>query len=71
MYPNTEGAPAIPYDAITTQHLLYDLIYNPEETTFLTLGKERGAVTKNGFEMLQIQAEASWDIWTMNAAIAE
>lgn len=64
MYPNIEGAPALPYDAIGAQHFFYDLTYNPEETKFLMLGKERGATIKNGFEMLQLQAEASWDIWT-------
>lgn len=64
MYPNIEGAPSIPYEAIGQQHLLYDLIYNPEESRFLALGRANEAVTKNGFEMLQLQAEASWQIWT-------
>ncbi|GAA4462301.1 shikimate dehydrogenase [Nemorincola caseinilytica] len=64
MYPDVAAAPPIPYDSIGDQHLLYDLIYNPEETQFLANGRERGAVTKNGFEMLVLQAEASWDIWT-------
>ena len=63
MYPNVDIAPNIPYDAITNQHLLYDLIYNPEETQFLTEGKIRGAQTKNGLEMLYLQAERSWEIW--------
>jgi len=66
MYPHADAAPPMPYSSITDQHLLYDLIYNPEETLFLKRGKENGAVIKNGFEMLQLQAEASWDIW-MNA----
>ena len=48
---------------INQQHLLYDLIYNPAETTFLRLGREQGAATKNGLEMLQLQAEKAWSIW--------
>ncbi len=67
MYPNIDAAPAIPYHALTTHHLLYDLIYNPEETKFLAEGKKYGAAVKNGFEMLQLQAEAAWDIWTGGA----
>jgi shikimate dehydrogenase len=63
MYPNIHDAPAIPYQFITDKHLLYDLIYNPEETQFLKEGKERGAQTKNGLEMLHLQAERSWQIW--------
>jgi len=63
MYPNVHAAPPIPYEYIGQQHLLYDLIYNPEETEFLAHGKAQGAVIKNGFEMLQLQAEASWEIW--------
>ncbi|MBS1585330.1 MAG: shikimate dehydrogenase [Bacteroidetes bacterium] len=62
-YPNAEQAPKIPYDGIGESHLLYDLIYNPSETKFLQLGKERGAVIKNGLEMLQLQADAAWEIW--------
>lgn len=64
MYPNVNAAPDIPYNAITEKHLLYDLIYNPEETLFLKKGKENGAQTKNGLEMLYLQAERSWEIWT-------
>jgi shikimate dehydrogenase len=63
MFPNINAAPEIPYDAITPIHLLYDLIYNPAETKFLYEGKIRHATVKNGMEMLQIQAEASWKIW--------
>jgi shikimate dehydrogenase len=63
MYPNTDVAPQLPYEYITSRHLLYDLIYNPEKTLFLQKGVERGAVIKNGHEMLILQAEASWDIW--------
>ncbi|WP_282073845.1 shikimate dehydrogenase family protein [Polaribacter atrinae] len=61
--PNTEKCPDIPYQFITENHLLYDLIYNPEVTTFLAKGKVQGATIKNGYEMLQLQAEESWRIW--------
>jgi shikimate dehydrogenase len=63
MYPHVEAYPPIPYDLIDEEHLLYDLIYNPDETQFLSLGKAKGAAIKNGLEMLQLQAEASWNIW--------
>ena len=63
MYPNPGAMPHLPYDAMTKDHLLYDLIYNPDETLFLTKGKEKGAAIKNGFEMLKLQADASWEIW--------
>ncbi|MCL7753005.1 shikimate dehydrogenase [Polaribacter sp. Z022] len=61
--PNVEKSPDIPYQFLTDKHLLYDLIYNPEITTFLSKGKEQGATIKNGYEMLQLQAEESWRIW--------
>lgn len=61
--PKTELKPDIPYEYITDKHLLFDLIYNPEETTFLRLGKEKGAATKNGLQMLELQAEKSWELW--------
>lgn len=67
MFPNTEAAPEIPYEGIGNNHFLFDLIYNPEETLFLRLGKQRGASTKNGSEMLVLQAERSWEIWTGEA----
>ena len=63
MEPNTDAAPNIPYEYLNSAHLLYDLIYNPVETEFLRRGKAAGATTKNGLEMLNIQAEKSWDIW--------
>jgi shikimate dehydrogenase len=62
--PNVDESPPIPYDAITHDHLLYDLIYNPEKTLFLKKGEDHGAVIKNGYEMLVLQAEKSWEIWT-------
>lgn len=62
-FPETNLYPAIPYQYITSKHLLYDLIYNPSQTEFLKKGKNQGAVIKNGLEMLQLQAEKSWVIW--------
>ena len=62
-YPNVEDYPNIPYEHLTDKHLLFDLIYNPAETIFLKKGREKGAKTKNGFEMLELQAEKSWEIW--------
>lgn len=62
-YPAIGDAPDIPYAAITAQHYLYDLIYNPAETVFLKKGREKGASTKNGHEMLVLQAEKNWEIW--------
>lgn len=62
--PNVDECPDIPYDAITEDHLLYDLVYNPEKTLFLQKGEEQGATIKNGYEMLVLQAEKSWEIWT-------
>jgi shikimate dehydrogenase len=64
MAPNTDKCPNIPYDALTTEHILYDLIYNPAETLFLQKGREKGATIKNGHEMLLLQAEKSWEIWS-------
>lgn len=63
MYPAVNEAPQIPYEAITGQHLLFDLIYNPEKTLFLQKGEEQGATIVNGYEMLVLQAEESWRIW--------
>ncbi len=63
MFPDTEHAPLIPYEMLTPGHILFDLIYNPEETLFMKKGKAQGAVVKNGLEMLKIQAEEAWKIW--------
>lgn len=63
MYPNDSEAPAIPYQFISSSHYLYDLVYKPAETLFLKKGKEKGAITENGYEMLLLQAEESWRIW--------
>lgn len=62
-FPNTETAPKIPYKLLTNNHLAYDLVYNPAETLFLKNCKKQGATIKNGWEMLQIQAEEAWKIW--------
>jgi shikimate dehydrogenase len=66
LYPDIDSAPEIPYEFLSSKHLLYDLVYNPELTLFLKRGKLRGATIKNGIEMLHIQAEASWKIWNGN-----
>lgn len=63
MYPRISEAPAIPYEALTTRHYLFDLVYNPERSLFLQKGEQKGAAIKNGYEMLEIQAEESWRIW--------
>ena len=64
-YPNTSAFPNIPYDLVTSGHILYDLVYNPPETEFLRLGKQKGATVMNGHEMLILQAEKSWEIWNL------
>ena len=63
MIPEIKNYPQIPYELLTEKHLLFDLIYNPKETLFLKYGRANKACTKNGLEMLQIQAETSWNIW--------
>jgi shikimate dehydrogenase len=63
MQPHIDAYPSIPYFALTTQHYLYDLIYNPAKTIFLKKGEEKGALIQNGADMLVIQAEESWKIW--------
>jgi shikimate dehydrogenase len=63
MYPNVVQAPDIPYSALSSKHLLFDLIYNPEKTLFLKKGEEQGANIKNGLDMLKILAEENWKIW--------
>lgn len=63
MYPHMDQFPAIPYAALTPDHWLYDLIYNPGNTLFLARGEQAGAMTKNGLEMLHLQADHAWAIW--------
>ncbi|MBR6194441.1 MAG: shikimate dehydrogenase [Prevotella sp.] len=63
MYPHTEECPKLPYEAMDYHTILYDLIYNPDETLFMKRGREQGAEVKNGLEMLLLQAFASWEFW--------
>jgi len=63
MFPEVGNCPDIPYQFLTPHHYLFDLVYNPERTLFLQKGEEMGAITKNGSDMLIIQAEESWKIW--------
>lgn len=63
-HPNTDAYPPIDYRHINAEHLLYDLIYNPEVTAFMQMGKNKGAIALNGYQMLVEQAEASWSLWT-------
>lgn len=62
-YPKSDQCPDIPYESLTENHFLYDLVYNPLETLFLQKGKEQGAKTHNGLLMLHLQAEKAWEIW--------
>lgn len=66
MYPNTDTFPDIPYQWLNSQHILYDLVYNPETTKFLEFGVNAACKTIGGLDMLQLQAEKSFEIW-MNA----
>ena len=63
MYPHTEECPDLPYEAMDSHTILYDLIYNPDQTLFMRRGAEHGADVKNGLEMLLLQAFASWEFW--------
>lgn len=63
MYPHIDECPQLPYEAITSKNLLYDLLYNPDETLFMKKGALHGATVKNGLEMLLLQAFASWEFW--------
>ena len=62
-FPDIHDSPNLPYEYFTDRHIAYDLIYNPEESTFLSKAKEKGATTKNGYSMLVFQAEEAWGIW--------
>ena len=62
-FPNVGECPPLPYQALTPQHYLFDLVYNPAETLFMAKGHAAGAQVKNGFDMLCRQAEAAWEIW--------
>jgi shikimate dehydrogenase len=61
--PNVNECPPIPYEYVTEEHLLYDVVYNPEVSLFMQKGIKAGATVKNGYEMLVLQAEKSWEIW--------
>ena len=63
MFPHTDECPQLPYEALDDKNILYDLVYNPDETLFMKRGAERGAQVKNGLEMLLLQAFASWEMW--------
>ena len=63
MFPNVVEAPPLPYEFLSSEHFLFDLIYNPGKTLFLKKGEERGAKIQNGYEMLVLQAEENWKIW--------
>ena len=63
MFPKTEACPQLPYEDMDERNILYDLIYNPDETLFMRRGAEHGATVKNGLEMLLLQAFASWEFW--------
>ena len=62
-YPHADAAPDLPYDLLTTEHWLYDLVYNPAETEFMRRGRAQGATATNGHRMLVLQAEKAWEIW--------
>ncbi len=63
MWPDCQGVPNIPFSSITHNHILYDLVYNPAQTTFLKQGRRYGATVKNGLEMLHLQAAKSWELF--------
>ena len=62
-FPKVDTCADIPYDCLTNDHVLFDLVYNPEETLFMKKGKAQGASVKNGLEMLHLQAIKAWEIW--------
>jgi len=66
MHPNSNTFANLPYNAINTKHLLYDLVYNPKESQFLKKGRRMGAQIKNGIQMLNLQAKESWKIWNLS-----
>ena len=62
-YPDINDAPEIPYHLLTSEHYLFDLVYNPAKTKFLALGEQQRAIIQNGYEMLVLQSEENWRIW--------
>lgn len=69
MFPDEDKCPNLPYEELGKEHLLYDLLYNPDQTLFMKKGAAQGATVKNGLEMLLLQAYASWDIWQENVIL--
>jgi shikimate dehydrogenase len=67
MYPDTDSKPDLKYNLLGKKHILFDLVYNPEITAFLKMGKERGCAVLSGIKMLHSQAERSWEIWNNDA----
>ncbi|MDE6395687.1 MAG: shikimate dehydrogenase [Muribaculaceae bacterium] len=68
-WPDVDTAPDLPYEAITPSHVCFDLVYNPAETLFLRRAAARGAATRNGLEMLRLQADAAWRLWTIREPV--
>jgi shikimate dehydrogenase len=66
MFPDIETKPDLDYDMLNKNHILFDLVYNPELTSFLRMGKEQGCTIISGIKMLHSQAERAWDIWNNN-----
>jgi len=66
MTPNADSCPFLPYDGLTSEHVLYDLVYNPETTLFMQHGLDANSAVKNGLEMLHLQADRSWEIWNQS-----
>jgi len=69
MAPNEKDKPALPYEFITNRHYFYDLVYGPIQTAFLMEGNSRGAIVKDGYEMLVLQAEENWRVWNAEDSI--
>jgi shikimate dehydrogenase len=67
MFPHAEGFPDIPYSAMSGEHLVFDLVYNPESTAFMQKASDFGATALNGYDMLRYQAEKAWEIWNSSA----
>ncbi|MCQ4874745.1 MULTISPECIES: shikimate dehydrogenase family protein [Odoribacteraceae] len=65
-WPHVTDCPDIPYDLLTPEHYLFDLVYNPAVTEFMKRAQQQGAQTRNGLQMLQLQADHSWQLWTKN-----
>lgn len=70
MFPNIVAKPAIPYSGLSAKHIVFDLVYNPAQTAFLQAAAQQGAVVVNGLEMLHLQAEKSWEIWSNSTCVA-